>query len=175
MPTGVYVRTPAVRKAMLKNLAKGRTPEVREKATASIIKVWTEDKRREVSEKNKKIMRDPGVRKRHLKGLEKARRDHGVNFKGGNGRTPVKMVRILWKKLKKNGWVRELPIKTKRHTTDHTNVATNYKVDFGHRKMKIAIEVDGPCHRAFAQKKKDRKKQDVLESLGWFVIRVKHK
>lgn len=49
---------------------------------------------------------------------------------------------------------------------------TNYKVDFGNPRTKVAIEVDGSSHNCLQQRAKDRKKEKKLAELGWSVLRV---
>ena len=73
MPRGIYVRKPsALRdKVINENFAKGRTKEARAKAVASIIKVWTEEKRKECSIRTKRAMHRPDVRDRHVASVRK--------------------------------------------------------------------------------------------------------
>jgi hypothetical protein len=101
------------------------------------------------------------------------RTNSSMNFKGGNGQQPIPIILQLAERLEPLGFIRELPIKTKGHGT-RLKVPTCYKVDFGHPKKKVAIEVDGPSHRARARQKQDRKKEIVLKALGWKVKRIKH-
>lgn len=49
---------------------------------------------------------------------------------------------------------------------------TNYKLDFGHKKLKIGLEVDGNSHVLVSRKALDRKKEAKLAELGWSVFRV---
>ena len=51
---------------------------------------------------------------------------------------------------------------------------TCYKVDFGHRELKLALEVDGFSHASRARQAQDRKKEEKLSQLGWRVFRVKN-
>lgn len=173
MPTGVYKRTKKHFEQTQKNFAKGRLPKARKKAIASIKATWTDDKRRATSERTRRLMTKPSIRKRHLAALKRSREKHGVEFKGGNGQEPVNIIRELSKVLTPLGFVRELVIKTREHQTTHKPPPC-YKVDFGNVESKIAIEVDGPKHRSFKQLALDKKKQEVLENLGWEVQRIKH-
>lgn len=176
MPTGVYIRTPEMLARAKANLAKGRSPEVRKKAVESIKKAWTDEKREAVSIKNKKRMHDPDVRKKHLAGLARSVKvSSGANFKGGNGQTPVEIVTALDRYLKPAGWIREYVVRTRGHTSEELAVPPGYKLDFGHPDLMVGIEVDGQSHRPFARRKKDEKKRLVLESLGWRIVRVKHR
>ncbi len=47
-----------------------------------------------------------------------------------------------------------------------------YIADFAFRKRKVVVEVDGPDHRTALGRWKDRKRTDVLEVLGWRVLRL---
>jgi hypothetical protein len=175
MPTSVYVRTPAMMKKIRKNFKKGHSPKARRKAIKSIKKVWEDpEKRKAVSDYNRKAMWRPEVRKKHMKGLKKAFRENGSNFKGGNGQTPVGIVLSKIDAMAEIGFIHEYVVRTKGHNTKY-NPPPHYKVDFGNPDLKEAIEFDGPCHRPFAKQKKDRKKTKVLKALGWKIYRVKHK
>lgn len=77
------------------------------------------------------------------------------------------------KLLSRVGFITEYVIPTRGHETEY-KVPTSYKVDLGHPKKRIAIELDGPCHRKLAAKAKDIKKAAVLKSLGWKVVRLSH-
>ena len=48
---------------------------------------------------------------------------------------------------------------------------TNYKVDLGCPRLKLAIELDGNSHRQKRRQELDRKKDQKLTSLGWTVLR----
>jgi len=175
MPTGVYQRTPETMKKVRKSLALGRTKEARIKAVAAIKKTWEEDpaKREEVSRKTREKMHEPVTREKHLKGLAKARKKHGVTISGGNGRIPAPMVALLESVLVPAGFVREHPALTKGHGTG-LSCPPSYKIDFAHPKRKIAIEIDGPAHRPLDQRIKDEKKTTILLALGWKLFRMKH-
>lgn len=49
--------------------------------------------------------------------------------------------------------------------------ARYYQLDFAHVEAKVAIELDGPFH--YSTNEDDRKRDVVLRSLGWKVIRIK--
>lgn len=116
------------------------------------------------SKASKKSWNEPGARIRRTI----SRRKRGTYFKGGMGRRPWGFVLKLWRILKPLGYVREHAIGVPGYSIK------NYKVDFALVQNKIAIECDGPCHIPFAQKIKDRKKDRILHSFGWKVIRVPH-
>ena len=174
MPSGIYPRTFEQLKRAMINLAKGRQKEAREKATKKLRKIASDPAWRDkVSEATKKAMWRPEIRKKHLAGLRKAFKKSGINFKGGNGQSPVRRVRQLALILKPQGFTRELVIPTRQgHNTP--GIPNNYKVDFGNSKTKVAIEVDGPCHHNRKQRAKDEKKDKILNQLGWTVLRFKY-
>jgi len=172
MPSGVYVRKPSKARdeAIARNFAKGHSPEARAKALESIKEnaadpVWQQW----VSDKTKEAMHRPDVRKKHLAALK----NNPVNFKGGNGQELTEVVKRALALLEPFGFVREYPVKTKGHSTKH-KPPDSYKADFGHAEKKIAIELDGTSH-TFSSREDDKKKTEVLEALGWKVIRIKHK
>ena len=174
MPSGVYPRTENQLRAAAANLAKGREPEAQLKARRSLGKiVKTAEWRLKVSVATKEAMIRPEIRKKHIGALAAARTKHGNNFQGGNGTEPVSTVKSLEPFLNKLGFERELAVKTKGHGTSH-KPPDSYKVDFGHGRAKLAIEVDGPAHRGTKQKTLDLKKDDVLHALGWAVLRITH-
>lgn len=172
MPRGVYVRKPSIARdeATARNFAKGHTPEVRAKALESIKENAADPAWQQwVSDKTKEAMHRPDVREKHLAALK----NNPVNFKGGNGQELTEVVKMALTILEPLGFVREYPVKTKGHNTQH-KTPTSYKTDFGHVDKKIAIELDGTSH-TFSSKQDDKKKTEVLEALGWKVIRIKHK
>ncbi len=86
--------------------------------------------------------------------------------RGGNGRGPSAPQLTLSLAL---GWEMEVAIPT--GMPRGTGYPTNYKVDVANRDRKIAVEVDGQSHRAAVRMAQDRKKTDLLVSLGWRVLR----
>ena len=68
------------------------------------------------------------------------------------------------------GWVPEYALSLGRLTPGYP---TNYKLDLANPERMIAIEVDGPSHRA--RKGQDQKKDEKVRSLGWTVLRFWNK
>ena len=176
MPTGVYKRTPEMKATAKRNLALGHSKKARDKAIVSLRAVWNDEKKKDkVSDYNKKRMRDPEIRKRHLEGLKKSQKKNGINFRGGNGQIPVKIVKKWGRILEPMGFISEFVVPTVGHNTG-LNPPDGYKIDFKARERdKIAIELDGPSHKPKKQRRKDEKKTYVLEALGWKVFRIKHR
>jgi len=174
MPTGMYPRSAEYREKMMACLQLGREESARTKASIKLRALGqNKDWRESVSKATKAKMHDPAIRSRHLAALETARMRHGTNWKGGNGQALTETV-VKWNKiLEPAGFIRELAVKTRGQSTTH-NPPTSYKVDFGNPITRCAIELDGPCHRPMRKKAKDLKKTEVLESLGWTVLRITH-
>ncbi len=175
MPRGIYPRTENQLKAAKLNLAKGRKPEARIKARQKLKEIAKNPEwRRKISLATTLAMHSPKTRKKHLKGLKRARKKYGVNFKGGNGQEPTKIVKLANRLLSQCGYIREYPIRTRPVRNKFKNIPDAYKADFANLEDKIVIELDGICHSPMAQKKKDLKKTKVLTALGWLVIRLHH-
>jgi Protein of unknown function (DUF559) len=152
------------------NLAKGRQPETRMKAAQSLRQIASDPAWRDnVSRATKAAMRRPEIRDRHLRAIE----GQPTNFKGGNGRPLAERVESYLVALKWLGWIPEYVIKTKGHRTVH-NPPNAYKADLVNPSTMTVLEIDGKSHRPMERRKLDRKKTEVLEALGWSVIRVNH-
>ncbi|MFZ4596337.1 MAG: endonuclease domain-containing protein [Verrucomicrobiaceae bacterium] len=63
----------------------------------------------------------------------------------------------------------EVPVPTKQPR--HSGYPTCYKLDIGNRELMIAVEVDGKSHCSIERQAQDQKKEDLLQSLGWKVLR----
>lgn len=175
MPSGVYPRTERQLEVAKINLAKGHEQEARKKAHEKLRALGkSEAWRQKVSQATKEAMHSPHIRNTHLSGLQKARKKHGVNFAGGNGHPLTPIIQSFQSFYSPLGFIREYCVKTKNHGTQH-KPPTSYKIDFAHPGKMIAIEIDGPSHMTMSQREKDKKKTEVLESLGWQVIRITHK
>jgi hypothetical protein len=168
MPKGVYPRTPNQLRAAKANLAKGRQPIARAKATVTLREIAADPKwRAKVSRATKTAMHQPEIRKRHLAALAHA----PMNFRGGNGRPIAERAKSYLAALTWLGWQAEYPIPTKGHGTKH-KPPDHYKADLANLERKIVLEMDGPSHRPHTRKAVDRRKDEVLTALGWRVIRV---
>lgn len=172
MPTGVYKRSKRLRKRIRECLALGRSPAARAKA-ADKLRVRAKDPewRERVRQGTLRAM-TPEVRAKHARAMQKAHK--GRRIAGGNGREPTPLVQFAAALLGPLGFAPEFVVRTAGHDTDH-RAPTCYKVDFGSPIAMIAIELDGPAHLGRKREEQDRKKTEVLEALGWRVLRVKHK
>lgn len=89
----------------------------------------------------------------------------GPRIRGGNGTHTKEQLRLH--EALQDDWELELSITTGLESP----YPPAYKVDIGHRLHQVAIEVDGKNHRSRKSIAVDAKKTQVLESLGWRVIR----
>lgn len=58
-------------------------------------------------------------------------------------------------------------------TSGAVGAPSHYKIDFAHVGSKVAVEIDGSSHQGFARRKADLRKEEVLSSLGWLVLRFR--
>lgn len=170
MPRGVYKRTAAMREAIRQ--ARLIAPPMSEETRVKLRKITRRNAvdpawLKKVSECTKKAMHRDDVRKKHLRGLRRARKNHGINFKGGNGQEPVAFVKLLADSLIPIGFVQE-------HIVAIPHYRGRYALDFALVEGKIDIEVDGPSRRPVKKQERDAVRDKFLKSLGWKVIRVKH-
>lgn len=157
-----------------RNLAKGREPKARKKALVSLrANGAREEFRSKMSRIVKARLEDPKELKRHRIRTREYIKTHGANYRGGNGQRMTPLIRSAVKELEPMGFIREYVVITRGHTTLH-NPPGGYKVDFGNPNLQIAIEFDGRSHHRLKQRALDCKKDQVLESLGWIVIRIYH-
>jgi len=87
-------------------------------------------------------------------------------MQGGNGHGPTIHEQALASAL---GWDTNVIVNTNMKNGD--GYPHHYKVDVGNRQLMIAVEIDGFSHRAMERKSQDRKKEELLRSLGWRVLR----
>jgi hypothetical protein len=95
-------------------------------------------------------------------------RGYMPEIKGGNG-TTLPIQEELAARLGP-AWKTEWVVPVRNHKAHR--VAKNLKIDIANPDLKIAVELDGGCHRM-----RDRRRQDSLKTLylarkGWFVLRV---
>jgi hypothetical protein len=67
------------------------------------------------------------------------------------------------------GWEMEVPVRTGMGRS--SGYPSCYKVDIGNTELKIAVEVDGNSHHVISRRQEDAKKDALLASLGWSVLR----
>lgn len=102
-------------------------------------------------------------------------RGHKPRVRGGNGQGLTAPQAALWVELwQLTGveWIPEYPIKT---GLGRRGCARAYKVDLAHPTLRLAIECDGPSHKSLSRQAQDRKKEAILSSLGWQVLRFSNR
>lgn len=107
-------------------------------------------------------------RRAHLSKVLKAK-GHKPPVRGGNGTGMTPAEALLAPYLESQGFQWNLSIALGGRKP---GFPTCYKVDFGCRARKLALEVDGQSHRLRARQEQDRKKEARLKELGWSVFRV---
>jgi hypothetical protein len=96
---------------------------------------------------------------------------HKPPIQGGNGRPlPVPQQRLL--DVLGPEWVAELPVSLGGRFPGYP---TNYKLDLALPRLKLGIEVDGQSHNTDKARKRDAKKDGMLVSLGWTVLRFSNR
>lgn len=135
-----------------------RDPNYRAKQLISFSerqkRLWTDKSyRRHHTGLLKVIWSDPERRKR----LSMRHRQNGVRWRSSFG------ARRLHRRLGR-GWKLEYWVSWSRYR--------RYAVDVAYPEMKLAIEVDGRTHDSLEQKRKDRRRDFELRTLGWSVFRV---
>ena len=126
----------------------------------------TEEKRREISERMRQNnpMHNPKTRKRVSRTLKK--KGWKPTVRGGNGTGPTAAQKILSDFLKLETEIVVVTGKPK-----GSGYPPAYKLDLGEEELKIGIEIDGKSHRLLRRQKQDAKKEALLKSLGWTVLR----
>ncbi len=71
-----------------------------------------------------------------------------------------------------DGWIAEYAVSLGGRIPGYP---TNYKLDIAKPDIKLGIEVDGFSHVALERRAQDRKKDAMLNSLGWIVLRFTNK
>lgn len=93
------------------------------------------------------------------------------NKQGGNGRSLTVPQKELLKILG-DGWNAECIVPTGYHK-DWT-YPPHYKLDIGNQYLRIGIELDGQSHKSKTRKYEDNKKDDLLNRLGWKILRYEN-
>jgi len=92
-----------------------------------------------------------------------------ITVRGGNGRALTVYQEALLLRLG-DPWEAEYTVRT--GADRGFGVPTHYKLDLANPESKIGIEIDGGSHQSPDAEERDRKKDEVLQGLGWQVIRV---
>jgi hypothetical protein len=93
-----------------------------------------------------------------------------AHLTGGNGTGPTTPERILLDYLP--GLVPNFAISLGKHKAGYP---TNYKVDLAIPELKIGVEADGQTHNSSEGRERDSKKDEMLSSMGWLILRFPNK
>lgn len=115
-------------------------------------------------------MRRPEARERMGESLR--RLGHEPKIRGGNGRPLSKPQAMLAEALGPE-WHTEWVVPTK--MGKGSGYPPHYKIDIAHPKLLVAVEVDGPSHSAIARQEQDARKDALLGSRGWTVLRFSNR
>lgn len=115
---------------------------------------------------------NPMKNERTREKVSKSLKGHKPVIICGNGRQLTETQEKILNLLLKYNAVAEYAISTKGYIGDYPK---NYKIDIALPRYKIAIEIDGNSHRAIKRKIEDLKKTELLQKLGWKVIRFWNK
>jgi hypothetical protein len=99
------------------------------------------------------------------------RMGHKPKIRGGNGELTVPQIALL-EALNGLNPVAEFAVATKLRSEEYPDC---YKIDIALPEKKIAIEVDGRSHCSLKVKEADKRKTELLEQLGWKVLRFWNK
>ena len=91
-------------------------------------------------------------------------------IQGGNGKLIPVAQQLLACAL---GWRTEVVYPTKMRRS--SGYPAHYKLDIANEALQIGIEVDGPSHGALKVREADQRKQELLESRGWIVLRFSNR
>lgn len=97
---------------------------------------------------------------------------HRPSVRKGNGHEPTEAEQKLLSALGTSA-IYNLPVPTLQPRT--SNYPPVYKVDVAVPSLKLAIEADGGSHRQLSRKAEDAKKDALLVSLGWLVLRFSNR
>jgi hypothetical protein len=95
--------------------------------------------------------------------------NHQPPFRGGNGKPLPIPQEALMKALAEFSPVAEYVQRT--GMGRHSGYPSHYKIDIAIPQIMLAIEVDGMSHSVISRQEQDKKKEELLSSLGWKVLR----
>ena len=96
---------------------------------------------------------------------------HRPPVRKGNGTGMTPSESLVWPVLQMLGFEWNVAVSLGQRQPGYP---TNYKLDFGHRQLKVGLELDGQSHRAEIRQKQDRKKEAKLAEFGWSVFRLQN-
>ena len=126
-----------------------------------------------ISERMK--LNNPMFKQENIEKMKEKRGKYTFLSRGGNGQL-TKQQLLLFSEISGTTYMEmelAIPIFTplKEIKSDIASPPTHYKVDIGIPSIKLAIEVDGKTHKTKKWKFLDKRKTEILELLGWKVLR----
>ncbi len=140
-------------------------------AISSITMTITNKKYASDRMKKNNPMKNLESRKKMIETLKKI--GHKPKERWGNGCGLTVPQQMLMDALQEFTPVAEYPEPTKMQR--ESGYPSCYKIDIAIPHAKLAIEVDGGSHGSLSRKEEDTKKDILLKSLGWIVLRVSNK
>jgi hypothetical protein len=114
-------------------------------------------------------MRNASAREKMRNSLIKS--GHKPTVRGGNGTGATVSQSALTSKITESGMHAQTEFIVACGMGRGNGYPTHYKIDIAIPSKMIAIEVDGLSHCSTKRKQQDARKQSLLESLGWIVLR----
>jgi hypothetical protein len=152
-----------------KYIANVHTPEVAARRGRSKAAWFAANSPEAIKEKKRfadlNPMSNPEVREKVSRILKRMK--HGPSVRGGNGKGLTVPQKIMLDALG-DGWVTEFPLSWENHKAGYPS---HYKLDLANVERKVNIEVDGFSHQEMIRKGQDKKRDALLRSLGWTVLR----
>ena len=116
---------------------------------------------------------NPTAKEEVRKKISDKRIGHAPTSRMGNGSGLTKPQTILLNKLNQYNAIAEYPIQT--FKKKGSKFPSCYKADIAIPQSKIIIEIDGASHHLHQRKKDDIRRDTLLQSFGWRVIRFWNK
>ena len=95
---------------------------------------------------------------------------HQPDQRGGNGQELPIPQQMLLEKLGES-WYPEFVQRSNQYQRNNYNASRAYKIDIANPDWMVAIEVDGASHQMRDRQLQDKKKDLILNELGWTVLR----
>ena len=169
------------------NREKNLSPEVRQAKSAKMKQHWVDHP--EQHEKSSQALRDMALNNEEFRAKVKKRMtennpgsnpevaaraqvtklERGVTYlhlNGGNGTGMTRAEKLLSEAL---DWSTQVSVPT--HMPRGSGYPYHYKLDVANEALMIGVECDGQSHLSIERKKQDMKKEELLASLGWTILR----
>jgi len=137
----------------------------------------SEEGHRVLSEHYRTLMDNPESRKKMAETLSRKMKSGEITCRYGgyigNGTYTKQQLKLHNELLKHDErWTLEHPVSTGYSHKDDSNYPSNYKLDLAFPEHKIGVEVHGGAHTTPELQIKDKKKQDLLTSMGWLILEI---